>query len=94
MIQIKCPKKLNATTKNLRGKKKHNSENLLQKMLQQMFELTSRTVNTGLHAFDGIINDVLQQRKWNSVNFPHYIYLQLLKSRRHWWIYSIIEVSP
>ncbi len=38
-------------------KKKHNSENVLQEILQQMFELTARCLNTGLRAFDGIIDN-------------------------------------
>ncbi len=51
-------------------------------------------LNIGVCVFGDIINDVLQHRKWNSVNFTHYIRLQVLKSRRRWWIHSIFEVSP
>ncbi len=48
----------------IQGKnKKHNGENLLQEILQQMFEPTTHTLNTELHAFGGIIDDVLQHRK-------------------------------
>ncbi len=59
MNQIKCPKKLNTTTKNSDEKKKRNSENVLQEILQQMFKPTTCTLNTGLRAFDGIIDDAL-----------------------------------
>ncbi len=94
VIQIKCHEKLNATTKNSKKKMKHNSENVLQEILQQMFELTTRTLNTGLRAFDGIIDDGLQRRKWNSDSFTHYILLQVLKSCQRWWVHSIVEVLP
>ncbi len=56
----------------IQGKKRHNSENVLQEILQQMFVLTARTLNTGLRAFDGIIDDALQHQKRNSTNFTHY----------------------
>ncbi len=62
VIQIKCPKRLNAKTNDSEEKKKHNSEDVLQEILQQMFELTVRILNTGLCAFDGIINDALQHQ--------------------------------
>ncbi len=94
MIPIKCPKKLNATTKNSGGKKKHNTENVLQEILQHMFKLTAHTLNTSLHSFDGIIDNALQHRKRNSVNFTHYIRFQVHKSRQRWWIHLIFEVSP
>ncbi len=78
VIQIKWPKELNATK--FREEKKHNSKNVLPEILYQMFKLTTRTLNTGLRSFDGIIDDVLPHQKQNSVNFTHYIRLQVLKS--------------
>ncbi len=69
----------------IQGKeKKPNSGNVLQEILQQIFELTARTLNAGLRTFDDIIDDALQHQKWNFVNFTHYIRLQVLESRWCW----------
>ncbi len=74
-------------------KKKDNSENVLQEVVQQMFEITARTLNTGLRVFPGNIDDTLQHRTRNSVNFTHYIRLQIRRSYC-WRIHLIFEISP
>ncbi len=53
------------------------------KKYYKMFELTTHSLNTDLHVLNGIIDGALQHRKRSSVNFTHYIRLQVLKSRRH-----------
>ncbi len=73
-------------------KKKRNSENALQEILQQMFELTARTLITGLRAFHGIIDDALQHQKQNSVNFMPYKWCGMRKPTLgqilHFFIFS------